>query len=70
MAKRNMEQIADRAKPHIPIAYDVLVGELKRVQAETRKGGNEEFEALCMLFNFGFAMGCRATRAGKVTKRI
>ena len=70
MATRNMEQIAQRAQQHIPKEYDVLVSELKRVRNETRKGGNEEFEALCMLFNFGFVMGCRATRAGKVTRRL
>jgi len=68
MARRNMEQIAQRAKHHIPANYDVVIGELERIYNRVQQGGNEAFEALCMLFNFGFAMGCRATRNGKVKR--
>lgn len=70
MASRNMEQIAQRAEKRIPVAFDVTTAEFNKLHAMIRSGLDGEWEAFKMLFAFGFAMGCRATRAGKVTGRL
>ena len=71
MATRNMEQIAAAAVEHIPEQYDIDSEELKRLMRAIKdRGFDGAFDALCMAFNFGFAMGNRATKAGKVTRRL
>lgn len=71
MATRNMEAIAAAAVRHIPEQYDINTDEMKRLMRTIQSGEAEKvFDALCVAFNFGFAMGNRATKAGKVTKRL
>lgn len=68
MATRNMEQIAQRADEHIPINYTLTLEELYKVHDLIHSGYDGEWKAITMLFNFGFVMGCRATRNGKVKR--
>ena len=71
MATRNMEAIAAAAVRHIPEHYDIDSEEMKRLMRTVQSGDAEKcFDALCVAFNFGFAMGNRATKAGKVTRRL
>lgn len=70
MATRNMEQIAQRAGECIPYNYQLTIEELDKIHELIHSGYDGEWHAITMLFNFGFAIGNRATRAGKVTKRL
>ena len=70
MATRNMEQIAQRASEYIPYLYQLTLEELQKAHELIHSGYDGEWKAITMLFNFGFAIGCRATRNGRVTKRL
>ena len=70
MATRNMEQIAERAMQHIPYNYELTLNEVEKAHDLIHSGLDGEWKAITMLFCFGFAIGNRATRAGKVTKQL
>jgi len=71
MATRNMEQIADTVGRIIPKDYDIDSSEILRLMKMARDyDPNEAYNCIVTAFYYGFAMGHRATRAGKVPKRI
>ncbi len=65
MAKRDMEQIVKKVyqTDFIPKEYSMTIGDMEQLHSILITG--KEFEALAMAFDFGFAMGCRATRKGR-----
>ena len=64
---RNMEKLSEEARKAIPAEYDINSVELSRLRDMIYSGDKDKvFEAVCMAFNFGFVMGNRATRRGKV----
>ena len=69
MANRNMEQIVKRVYQNdcIPNEYQLTITEMEQLHSILVTG--KVFEALAMAFDYGFALGCRATRKGK-TKKI
>ena len=64
MAKRNMEQIVKKVyqTDFIPKEYQMTIGDMEQLHSILVTG--KEFEALTMAFDYGFALGCRATRKG------
>lgn len=71
MATRNMEQIAERARHRIAADYDINSTEIKRLMVLARSAdANKTFESICIAFRFGFVMGHRATRRGKVAAQL
>lgn len=62
-AGQRMEQIAQKAE--IPVRYQMVSLELCYLHDLTIRDGNE-FNALCLAFDYGFVKGNRATRRGKV----
>lgn len=70
MSTRNMETITEKARPVIPANYDMTVPELNRLMGLSfSKNPNDVFKAIETAFTYGFALGSRAAKAGKV-KRI
>ena len=71
MASRNMDQIIKRTKEKniIPDEYDINIMEITELFCKIKEDRNGAWDAITSAFVFGFAMGCRATKAGK-TKRI
>ena len=71
MAYRNMDQIIKRTneKKIIPDKYDINILEINELYCKIQEGANGAWDAITSAFVFGFAMGCRATKAGK-TKGI
>lgn len=71
MATRNMEQIAERAEGRIAIDYDINSAEILRLMKLARNAdANKTFESICIAFRFGYVMGHRATRRGKVAAQL
>lgn len=71
MATRNMEQIAETTGNLIPKDYDIDSSEILRLMKMARDyDPNEAYNCIVTAFYYGFAMGHRATRAGKVPKQI
>ena len=68
--KRNMIATAAKAKKSIPERYDITVGELQELYSiladESRDG---RWDALTTAFEYGFVLGARAQKAGKLQKR-
>lgn len=65
MARRIMEKTAEKVDlDAIPSAYQMDVEELKRLYVIIKNG--KVFEAFSMAFDYGFVMGNRATRRGRV----
>lgn len=65
MARRIMEKTAEKVDlDAIPSAYQMDVEELKRLYVMIKNG--KVFEAFLMAFDYGFVMGNRATRRGRV----
>ena len=66
MAKRDMEQIVKKVyqTDFIPKEYQMTMGDMEQLHSILMTG--KEFEALAMAFDYGFALGCRATRKGRV----
>lgn len=62
-AGQRMEQTAQKAE--IPVRYQMVSLELCYLHDLTIRDGNE-FNALCLAFDYGFVKGNRATRRGKV----
>jgi len=69
MANRNMEQIVKKVYQNdcIPKEYQMTITEMEQLHSILVTG--KVFEALAMAFDYGFALGCRATRKGR-TKTI
>ena len=64
---RNMEKLSESARKVIPAEYDINSEELTRLRNMIYSGDKDKvFDAVCIAFNFGFVMGNRATRRGKV----
>lgn len=67
MATRNMEKLAAQAEKKIPAEYELLLPELEKLFEICHKGGGNGFcDAVNTAFYFGFAMGHRATKRGRV----
>ena len=65
MTKRNMEKTTEKIGLYtIPSAYQMDIEELKRLYEMIKNG--KVFEAFSMSFDYGFVMGNRATRRGRV----
>ena len=62
-AGQRMEQTAHKAD--VPKLYQMVLLELCYLHELTIRDGNE-FNALCLAFDYGFVKGNRATRRGKV----
>lgn len=61
-AGQRMLQTAQKAE--VPKLYQMVLGELCYLHDLTIRDGNE-FNALCLAFDYGFVKGNRATRRGK-----
>ena len=68
--KRNIITTAAKAKNSIPEHYDITVGELQELYSiladESRDG---RLDALTTAFEYGFVLGARAQKAGKLQKK-
>lgn len=65
MATRNMEKIAQGIK--VPDRYQMVLPEMDRIYEMLMQG--KTFEAISMSFNYGFALGYRATKREATKKR-
>ena len=71
MAARNMEQIAQRAAQSIPKGYDIDSNDIGRLIKLARGAdANDTFNCIITAFNYGFAMGNRATVRGRVKRQL
>ena len=66
MANRNMEEIAEKVKNDIPEDYKITVDEHQRLYELIVAG--KWSVVIDTAFNYGFALGCRATRKKDVGK--
>ena len=67
MAKRDMVKTAEEVGFNtIPTAYQMNVEELRHLYEMIKMG--KVFEAFSMAFDYGFVMGNRATRKGRVKR--
>lgn len=69
MAARDMHQTALRAKEVIPVNYCLRMVEMQELLRRARQLDREEtLQAIEEAFLYGFALGNRATVAGKISK--
>ena len=70
MAIRDMKKTAEKVegKDIIPWHYQLTLGEINDAFDMIHKSQEDEFNAIMTLFYYGFILGNRATRAGKVGK--
>lgn len=68
MGNRDIERMAARAKGNIPYNLTMTLGEVEQIRqlAETK----DPIELIGMIFRFGFVVGHRATRRGRVKKQL
>ena len=64
MAARNMEKIAQEIK--VPERYQMVVPEMDRIYEMMLHG--KEFEAIMLVFDYGFALGRRCEKRHKRRK--
>lgn len=62
----SIERISKYADGNVPHRYSLTVSDLNYVHELIHQGSSEEIEAIGMVFDYGFVMGNRATRRGKV----
>ena len=71
MPKRNMASLAENAKTKIPYEYDIGLDELTILMGKILSGdANKAFEAVSTAFQYGFVLGHRATRKGKIRVKL
>ena len=68
--KRNMERTAAIARGNVPSKYDLSYSEIMEALKMIRSGPAKEYEAVTILFRYGFVLGHRATVNGKVPKKM
>lgn len=66
---RNMEKIVSDTKGKIPSGYQLTYAEVVRLVKMAVGGGdtNSAFEAICIAFDYGFALGRRCEKRQKKT---
>jgi hypothetical protein len=62
----SIERISKYAAGNIPLRYDLATDDLAAIHEMIHQGTDEEYRAISMIFDYGFVMGNRATRRGKV----
>lgn len=55
--KRNMKKIASETEGKIPDRYSITFGEC--MELSRMIGDGKKFDAICMAFNYGFALALR-----------
>lgn len=64
--KRDMMKTVEKAKGHIPAAYDMTLEEMQKLHEMLHSDPDDgEFDAFSAAFCYGFVLGARAEKAGK-----
>ena len=68
---RNMMQTVEtiKGKNFIPDHYDITVPEINTLHAMVHSGLDGELDALTTAFGYGFILGARAQKAGKLQSK-
>jgi len=64
---RDMHELAAKAQAIKPHGYDLSLSEVTELLTKARSANKEDtLQAISEAFNYGFALGCRASQNGKV----